>query len=141
MNRKPAKPDRAMAALARKAMARAHAPYSRFRVGAALRGANGKLYGGCNVENAAYPEGWCAETSAIAAMVADGETRIVEALVLGAGKELVAPCGGCRQRLREFASESLPIHLCGPAGHRKTVLLGDLLPLSFGPANLRGRKT
>jgi cytidine deaminase len=125
-----------MIALARQAMARAHAPYSRFAVGAVLRGANGRLYAGCNVENAAYPEGWCAEASAIAAMVMDGERRIVEALVMGGGEALVTPCGGCRQRLREFADGLLPIHICGPAGWRRTVTLGELLPLSFGPLNL-----
>lgn len=136
MSRTRTKPDSALLALARGAMNRAHAPYSRFRVGAALRGANGKLYAGCNVENAAYPEGWCAETSAIAAMVADGETRIVEALVMGSGAGLVTPCGGCRQRLREFSGDDLPIHLCERAKHKKTVPLGALLPLSFGPQNL-----
>ncbi|MCW5744797.1 MAG: cytidine deaminase [Alphaproteobacteria bacterium] len=129
-------PSEEMLALARQAMARAHAPYSRFAVGAVLRGANGKLYAGCNVENAAYPEGWCAEASAIAAMVVDGERRIVEAVVMGRGEALVTPCGGCRQRLREFADDALPIHVCGPAGLRRTVTLGELLPLSFGPANL-----
>jgi len=131
-------PSDDMIALARQAMARAHAPYSRFPVGAVLRGANGKLYAGCNVENAAYPEGWCAEASAIAAMVMDGERRIVEALVMGTGDALVTPCGGCRQRLREFATDALPIHICGPDGPRRTVTLGELLPLSFGPDNLSG---
>ncbi|HJQ56204.1 MAG TPA: cytidine deaminase [Vineibacter sp.] len=129
-------PSDEMLALARQAMGRAHAPYSRFHVGAVLRGANGKLYAGCNVENAAYPEGWCAEASAIAAMVMDGERRIVEAVVMGRGDTLVTPCGGCRQRLREFADDGVPIHVCGPAGLRRTVTLGELLPLSFGPDNL-----
>jgi cytidine deaminase len=125
-----------LVAAARRAMARAYAPYSRFAVGAALRGANGKLYAGCNVENAAYPLGCCAETSAICAMVADGERRIVEAAVMGAGEPLVTPCGGCRQRLREFAADSVAIHICGPAGVRRTISLGELLPLAFGPDNL-----
>jgi cytidine deaminase len=125
-----------MLALARTAMARAYAPYSNFAVGAVLRGANGKLYAGCNVENAAYPQGQCAEASAVAHMVMDGERRIVEALVVGAGDELVSPCGGCRQRLREFADASLPVHICGPEGVRRTVTLGELLPLAFGPKNL-----
>jgi len=118
-------------------MDRAYAPYSRFAVGAVLRGSNGKLYAGCNVENAAYPLAVCAETAAIAAMVADAERRIVEALVIGTGETLMTPCGGCRQRLREFATDSLPIHLCGPAGLRRTVTLGELLPLPFGPDNLK----
>ncbi len=121
---------------ARRAMEMAYAPYSKFPVGAVVKGANGKLYAGCNVENAAYPQGWCAETSAIAAMVADGETRIVEVAVIGGGAALVTPCGGCRQRLREFADEATPIHVYGPEGLRKTITLGELLPLSFGPENL-----
>jgi cytidine deaminase len=129
-----------MIALARDVMGRAYAPYSKFQVGAALRGANGKLYAGCNVENAAYPLGTCAEAAAIAAMVADGERRIAEALVMGGGATLVTPCGGCRQKLREFADDTLPIHLCGPDGVRRTVTLGELLPMAFGPANLASPK-
>jgi len=128
--------DQAMLTLARRVMGTAYAPYSKFHVGAVVRGGNGKLYAGCNVENAAYPQGWCAETSAIAAMIADGERRIVEVAVIGAGAALVTPCGGCRQRLREFAGEATPIHICGPDGLRQTVTLGELLPLSFGPENL-----
>jgi len=128
--------DDDMLTQARRAMAAAYAPYSKFQVGAVVKGANGKLYAGCNVENSAYPEGWCAETSAIAAMVADGETRIVEVAVIGAGAALVTPCGGCRQRIREFADEAIPIHICGAEGLRRTVTLGELLPLSFGPENL-----
>jgi cytidine deaminase len=135
-----AKPPQAMIARARAVMARAYAPYSRFRVGAVLRGANGRFYAGCNVENAAYPQGWCAEASAIAAMVADGETRIVEAVVMGSGAALCTPCGGCRQKLNEFADSDLPIHVCGPRGLRRSITLGALLPLSFGPANLKRRK-
>jgi cytidine deaminase len=129
-------PSEEMIALAREAMSRAYVPYSEFAVGAVLRGGNGKLYAGCNVENAAYPLAVCAETGAIAAMVADGERRIVEALVIGSSETLMTPCGGCRQRLREFAADTLPIHLCGPAGLRRTVTLGELLPLPFGPDNL-----
>lgn len=129
--------DETMLDLARNAMAAAYAPYSKFQVGAVVKGANGKLYAGCNVENAAYPQGWCAETSAIAAMVADGETRIVEVAVLGPGAALVTPCGGCRQRIREFADDATPIHICGAEGLRRTVTLGELLPLSFGPEHLR----
>lgn len=128
--------DEAMLNLARAAMQKAHAPYSGFRVGAVVKGANGKLYAGCNVENAAYPEGWCAETTAIAAMVMDGESKIAEIAVMGGGDALVTPCGGCRQRIREFAAGDTPIHICSPGEVRKTVTLGDLLPLSFGPENL-----
>ena len=121
---------------ARAAQAQAYAPYSQFPVGAALRAASGAIYSGCNVENAAYPEGWCAEASAIAAMVMAGERRILEAAVIGPGAALCTPCGGCRQRLREFADASLPIHILGPEGPRRSVTLGQLLPLSFGPENL-----
>jgi cytidine deaminase len=127
-----------MIALARSVMARAYAPYSNFRVGAVLRGANGKLYAGCNVENAAYPQGTCAEVAAIAVMVADGERRIVEALVMGEGEALIAPCGGCRQHLSEFAAADVPVHLCDPTGVRRTVTMGELLPLAFGADSLAG---
>ncbi len=128
--------DSDIIAAARAAMARAYAPYSRFKVGAAVRGASGRLYAGCNVENAAYPQGWCAEASAIAAMVMAGETCIVEAAVMGGGEAPCTPCGGCRQKLHEFAGGDLPIHVCGPEGLRRTVTLGELLPLAFGPGNL-----
>jgi cytidine deaminase len=126
-----------MLTLARTMMTRAYAPYSKFQVGAVVRGANGKLYGGCNVENAAYPVGNCAEASAIAAMVGDGETRIVEALVMGPEGELCTPCGACRQRLREFAALDLPIQLADPSGVKQTITLGELLPMSFGPGHLK----
>ena len=122
--------------LAQRMMLRAHAPYSKFHVGAALRAADGSIHGGCNVENAAYPQGLCAEAGAIAAMVAAGHTRIVECVVLGPGPEVIAPCGGCRQKLREFADDDTPVHLCGPDGLHRTVTLGQLLPLSFGPHHL-----
>ncbi len=128
--------DSDIVAAARAAMARAYAPYSRFKVGAAVRGESGRLYAGCNVENAAYPQGWCAEASAIAAMVMAGETRIVEAAVMAGGDELCTPCGGCRQKLYEFAGDDLPIHVCGTEGLRRTVTLGALLPLAFGPETL-----
>jgi xanthosine phosphorylase len=113
-------------------------PYSRFAVGAALRGAGGGIHVGCNVENAAYPQGQCAEASAIGAMVASGERRIVEVAVVGGGDGLCSPCGGCRQRLAEFAVADVPVHLGGPEGIRLTVSLGALLPHAFGPANLGG---
>jgi cytidine deaminase len=127
-----------MMALARDVMSRAYAPYSGFRVGAVLRGANGRLYAGCNVENAAYPQGTCAEVAAVAVMVADGERRILEAVVMGEGERLITPCGGCRQHLREFAADSVPVHLCDSTGVRRTVTIGELLPMAFGPDNLAG---
>jgi xanthosine phosphorylase len=116
---------------ARAAYANAHAPYSQFRVGAAVRGASGGVFAGANVENASYPEGNCAEASALAALVAAGERRVTEALVLAAGERLCTPCGGCRQRLAEFAGPEVQVHLCGPDGLRRTVTVGELLPLAF----------
>ena len=129
--------DEKMLDAARGAMNKAYAPYSKFKVGAVVRGGNGVLYAGCNVENAAYPQGCCAEASAISAMIMDGETSIIEICVIGGGDELVTPCGGCRQRLREFGADDVPVHVCGPEGLRKTVTLGQLLPLPFGPENLK----
>ncbi len=114
---------------------RAHAPYSRFRVGAALRDERGDLHAGANVENASYPEGACAETSAIGALVASGASRIEEAAVL-ADSALVTPCGGCRQRLAELAGPAVAVHLCGPEGIRRTTTVGELLPLGFGAGSL-----
>src|SRR5580658_5927147 len=105
-----------MLAMARAAMARAYAPYSHFAVGAVVRGASGALFAGCNVENAAYPQGSCAEASAICALIMAGERRIIEVLVMGEGAALVSPCGGCRQRLREFALDATPVHICDPDG-------------------------
>ncbi len=115
------------------AMALAHAPYSRFAVGAAILGDDGGIYCGCNVENASYPEGICAETAAIAAMVMGGARRIREIAVIGAGVATITPCGGCRQRIREFAGPDVAIHSCGPEGHRQSFTLGELLPHAFGP--------
>jgi cytidine deaminase len=121
---------------ARKAMARAHAPYSRFQVGAAILADDGNIYAGCNVENAAYPEGWCAETTAIGAMVTGGGKQIGEIVVVGSGKEFTTPCGGCRQRIAEFGTADTPVHICGPEGLRRTFRLGELLPASFGKDHL-----
>jgi cytidine deaminase len=122
--------------LARRALENAHAPYSRFRVGACLRAAGGRLYAGCNVENSAYPVGQCAEATAIGAMVAAGDREIAEVLVATEGPELCTPCGRCRQQLAEFARPDVRVHLCGPEGVRRTVTLGELLPLAFGPETL-----
>jgi cytidine deaminase len=125
-------------AAARKAQALAYAPYSRFPVGAAVLSESGAVYAACNVENAAYPVGTCAEAGAIAAMVSAGERRIAAVLVLGAGEPLVTPCGTCRQRIREFAAPATPIHVAGPEGVRRSFRLDELLPFSFGPDNLAG---
>jgi cytidine deaminase len=122
---------------ARSARENAYAPYSRFHVGAALRTPEGEIYSGCNVENAAYPQGACAEAGAIAAMARAGRRRIAEILVIGGGEGLCTPCGGCRQRIREFAEAATPIHVAGPEGVRASFTLGELLPQSFGPEHLR----
>ena len=116
--------------------ANAHAPYSGFRVGAALRTSSGSIYAGCNVENASFPEGSCAETAAIAAMVAAGEREIAEVLTVADGDDLTTCCGGCRQRIREFAAPGVLVHAAGPEGVRRTFTLEELLPASFGPENL-----
>jgi cytidine deaminase len=122
--------------VAQRMMLRAYAPYSKFHVGAAVRAEDGSMHGGCNVENAAYPQGQCAEANAIGALVAAGCKHVLECVIVGPGPEVITPCGGCRQKLREFASDETPIHLCGPDGLHRTVTLGQLLPLSFGPHNL-----
>ena len=123
--------------LARRALANAHAPYSRFRVGACIRAASGGLYAGCNVENVAYPVGQCAEATAIGAMVAAGDRQIAEVVVVTEGPDPCPPCGRCRQQLAEFAGPDARIHLCGPEGARMTITLGELLPLAFGPDTLK----
>jgi cytidine deaminase len=117
---------------------RAHAPYSRFEVGAAVRDDLGRVFGGCNIENAAYPQGWCAEASAISALVVAGGHRITEVAVVGAGEGLVTPCGGCRQKIREFAGPDIKIHVCGIDGAiKRSFTLDELLPFSFGPDHLK----
>ena len=129
--------DQGLIEAAVSARANAYAPYSEFLVGAAVKDERGYIHSGCNVENAAYPQGTCAEAGAIAAMVLAGGRRIVEVAVVGAGAGLVTPCGGCRQKLREFAAGDVRIHVCDEAGHvRQTFTLGELLPQSFGPENL-----
>jgi homotetrameric cytidine deaminase len=112
-------------------MRNAHAPYSRFRVGAALRAPSGAVYTGANVENASYPEGQCAETSAIGALVAAGETEIAAVAVVAEKLDVCPPCGGCRQRLSELAGPDIPVHLGRPGGEHRTYTIAELLPLSF----------
>lgn len=109
----------------------AYAPYSKFKVGAAIRAASGKIYAGCNVENAAYPEGTCAEAGAIAAMIAAGETELTEAYVIADSPEPVAPCGGCRQKLSEFGLGSVTVTLATTSGEEKATTIAELLPGSF----------
>lgn len=126
-------PVEPMIELARRALANAHAPYSRFRVGACVRTASGRLHAGANVENASYGLTLCAESAAIAAMVTAGDREIVEAVIVTEGAELCPPCGRCRQQLAEFAPAQARVHLCGPEGVRLSTTLGELLPLAFGP--------
>ena len=115
----------------------AYAPYSKFDVGAAILDEAGRIHTGQNVENAAYPNGICAETAAIAAMISSGATRIVTMAVSGGdGTILCTPCGGCRQRIREFASPQTKILICDDSDQRAVFTLEELLPASFGPDNL-----
>lgn len=123
---------------ARAVQARAYAPYSHFPVGAAILTPEGRIHVGCNVENAAYPVGSCAEAGAIAAMVAAGDLRIGVLLTICDSADVGTCCGGCRQRVREFAALDTPIYACGPSGVRAVFTMADLLPVSFGPDNLRG---
>lgn len=123
---------------AKAARSKAHAPYSKFYVGAAMRDERGHIHGGANMENAAYPQGWCAECSAIAHLVMSGGKQITEVVVLGTGNTLCTPCGGCRQKIREFANGDVKIHCCTEQGALlKTFTLDELLPASFGPENLK----
>ncbi len=116
----------------------AHAPYSKFAVGAAVLDEQGRMHAGCNVENAAYPQGWCAEASAIAAMVAAGGQRIMAIAVSAEAAQPVPPCGGCRQKIREFADDDCDIFVTGAQGGlRATFTLGQLLPFAFGPEYLK----
>jgi cytidine deaminase len=115
---------------------RAYAPYSRFKVGAAIRAASGAVHVGCNVENVAYPEGTCAEAGAIAAMIAGGDTRIAEVLVIADSPEPVPPCGGCRQKIAEFAGPDVPVTLCTTDGKRRVMTVAELLPGLFTAAHM-----
>lgn len=124
----------AQAAIA--ALPSAYAPYSQFQVGAAIEDDRGQIHTGVNVENAAYPVGSCAEAGAIAAMVHAGGRKIMRIAVAGRGAELCTPCGGCRQRIREFASATTEILVCDEQGVRQSFSLETLLPHSFGPDNL-----
>ena len=116
----------------------AHAPYSKFKVGAALRTVSGKEFIGCNVENSAYPQGTCAEAGAIAAMIAAGEKEILEICIVADSPSPVSPCGGCRQKLAEFSKPSTQVHLANLHGVLESHTLGDLLPHSFSSDHLPG---
>ncbi len=115
---------------------RAYAPYSRFQVGAAIRATSGAIYQGVNVENVAYPEGTCAEAGAIAAMIAGGDSRIAEVCVIADSPMPVPPCGGCRQKIAEFAEPSVKVTLCTTDGGSLTMTVAELLPGVFTAAHM-----
>ena len=123
---------------AREARKRAYAPYSKFLVGAAVLDEKGRIHAGCNVENAAYPQGVCAEAGALSAMALAGGRKARAVAVVGAGAKWVTPCGGCRQKLREFGKPDLPILIASPTRLHTSLRLDELLPHSFGPDHLRG---
>lgn len=126
----------ALLAAARAVREFAHAPYSQYKVGAALLDEHGRIHVGCNVENSAYPQGVCAEAGAISAMVAAGGTRIAAAAVVGEGAQPCTPCGGCRQKLREFARGDMPVIVSDMQQVRGQFTLGELMPYGFGPEHL-----
>ena len=126
-----------LAKSARDVRDRAYAPYSNFKVGAAIKSSNGTVFSGCNVENVAYPEGTCAEAGAIAAMVAAGEGEIVEVYVIADSPEPVTPCGGCRQKLAEFSKGDVAVTMSNLEGMAVTVTVRDLLPGAFTPEHMK----
>ena len=119
------------------AMGKAYAPYSGFAVGAAIMDENGGVHSGANIENAAYPQGCCAEASAISALIMAGGRQIRQIAVAGRGEILCTPCGGCRQKIREFGTAETQILICDETGLRQSFTLDGLLPYSFGPDNLK----
>jgi cytidine deaminase len=121
---------------ARQVREMAYAPYSGFKVGAAIRAKSGRVYTGCNVENVAYPEGTCAEAGAIAAMVAAGETELTEVFVIAGSPTPVPPCGGCRQKLAEFGATEVQVTMATTQGAVETRALGDLLPGAFSNSHM-----
>ena len=118
------------------ALGHAYVPYSKYPVGAAAIADDGRLVSGCNVENAAYPQGVCAEAAALSAMVLAGGRRATALLVVGEGPPWVTPCGGCRQKLREFAAPDTPVLVADAQGIRQGFTLAQLLPHAFGPEHL-----
>ena len=121
---------------ARDVRERAYAPYSKFKVGAAIRTEDGQVFVGCNVENVAYPEGTCAEAGAIAAMCASGARRIAEVAVIADSPDPVTPCGGCRQKIAEFAGPEARVTMGTTAGVTLTMTVAELLPGAFGPGHM-----
>jgi len=133
----------ALLTAARSAQLNAYAPYSNYKVGAAVLDDHGRIHAGCNVENAAYPEGLCAEASALSAMVLAGSTRALAVLVVGSGGEgggaWTTPCGGCRQKLREFGTPDMPVLSANETTLGPRYTLSALLPESFGPDHLTAK--
>ena len=122
---------------ARAAMQNAYAPYSKFPVGAAIRTAEGNVYAGANIEVASYPEGWCAETTALGHYIMGGGGDITEIAVIAERMARVTPCGGCRQRLAEFARPHTKLYLCDATGVVQTVTMGEMLPYGFAGDSLK----
>ncbi len=122
---------------AREAMQKAYAPYSKFPVGAALRTEDGRVFTGANIEVASYPEGWCAETTALGHYVMGGGGRITEIAVVAEKMDRITPCGGCRQRLAEFTQADTLLHLCDQNGIVETVTMGEMLPHGFAGDTLK----
>lgn len=114
----------------------AYTPYSHFPVAASVRAENEEIFVGCNVENAAFPMGMCAEMGAISALFAKGYRRVTEALILVPSRQLCPPCGACRQRFLECATLDTVVHLCTTQGEYQHMMLGELFPHAFGPNNL-----
>ncbi|MBL9207238.1 MAG: cytidine deaminase [Opitutaceae bacterium] len=127
---------RQLAATAKQASRRAYAPYSRFRVGAAVVAGSGKVYAGCNVENASYGLCNCAERTAIFSAIAAGESRVTRVVVYTPTPTPTTPCGACRQVIHEFGPEATVLCLCDGPDHIETTL-DALLPGAFGPAQLQ----
>lgn len=123
--------------LALAAREKAYAPYSEFSVGAALESTSGNFYSGTNVENVSYPIGTCAEESAVAAMINGGDRQIRNILIVAGGNTLIAPCGACLQRLKEFAAPDMTVYLADPQGIKKALKLNNLLPFGFNNTELK----
>ncbi len=123
--------------VAKAAMAKSYSPYSKFPVGAALKTQDGRVYSGANIEVASYPEGWCAETTALGHYVMGGGGKITEIAVVAEKMARITPCGGCRQRLAEFTTPDTRLYLCDDTGVVETVTMGDMLPLGFAGDSLR----
>ena len=129
-------PPRDMFISANRVLKNAYCPYSNFPVAACIKTDDGNLYSSINVENACYNLGTCAETNAIASMVAEGKKTISAILILTPTQTLTPPCGGCRQRIAEFSQPTTPVHLCTTDEDYQSYTVGELIPSAFGPNNM-----